>query len=607
MPRRTAGHCRIVCLFATIFIAGWPLLARPADSAMPPLLVVWPPEGTSVGGERIRVGGRTDRDAQVTVNGKPMRVFASGAFAGTCPLSVGDNRILFRASKGDRVTTAARTVRRATPLQTLPETPVRFDPNYDGQPSEDLVVRFGDVILIRVKGSPSQRATFRVGSGETQYPLVPVSRYGVAGFYEGAYQVKPTDRFVEARVTCYLNPSKGSRESAAQMRTPGKVTVDGDPFPRVAQAREDYTRLRAEAHRGAPLLAARKGTLLNVDGRVGNLLRVALTPSLHGWVAREAVEMIEDEPLLRRGTVQDVHIIEERSATVVRIPLGLRVPFVVKESPQCASLELTLFGVENHLNWITDHTSRGWVAAVSASPSADASCKFDISLRNGGLLGYRTYYDDTDLCVALRPPLSPPADPARPLAGRTILLDPGHGGGSSGTVGSTGLDEKVVDLEMAQELRRLLEARGARVRMTRSDDVDVSLATRARQAEDDGDLLVSLHNNSIALTGDPLAARGTGVYYYYPHSREAAHAIYRRMLRVEPPPEPYGVVTADLYIPREITAMPSVLLECLFLSNPEDEMLLLDKAFVQRDMEAVAAGIADWFSSAAAEPAAENR
>jgi N-acetylmuramoyl-L-alanine amidase len=602
MPTRSLISQTLALSLCVIYLAFGPQAAHSAQDEGLTLLVVWPPDKATVDGERVRVGGRTDPNAQVTVNGKPMRVFPSGAFAGTCPLKVGVNEILFRATKNDRVVTDSRTVTRPTPLQTLPATPIQFDPNYDGQPSEDLVVRTGDTILIRVKGSPGHKATFRIGSGETHYPLFPRSRYGAAGFYEGAYPVKSTDRFVEARVTCYLAPGQGKRAPAVQMRVPGKVTVNANPFPDVARAKEDYVRLRAEPRRGAPLLAVRQGTYLAIDGRFGNLLRVALTPSLHAWVARDFVEMRDDEPPLQQGAVEDLSVAEHNDATVVRIPLGLRVPFAIKENPHSSSLEITLFGVENNLNWITDRTPQGLIEAIAAVPSSDGSCKLDVSLRAGGLLGYRAYYDGADLCISLRHPLTPPADAARPLAGRTILLDPGHGGASKGTVGSSGLEEKIIDLEMSRVLRRLLEGRGARVRATRAEDVDVSLADRARQAEQDGDLLVSIHNNSIALTGDPLAARGMGVYYYHSHSRDVAQAIYRRMLNVEPRPEPYGVVMADLYIPREITAMPSVLLECLFLSNPEDEMLLLDKAYVERDMEAVAEGIADWFAAAARKP-----
>jgi len=606
MLRLSFGPCRAADALLTVVFACCVAIGQPAEDSLISLLVVWPPEGVTVDGARVRVGGRTDPAARVMVNGQQMRVFPSGAFAGACPLEPGDNTIHFRATKGEQTATAERTVVRQRPFRSLPATPICFDPDCEGEPSEDLEVRAGDTLRICVKGSRGRKATFRIGSGETHYPLLPTSRDGVEGFYEGAYQVKPSDRLVQARVTCYLWSAKGKSEPAAQWRVPGRVTVNTNPFPDVARAKEDYVRLRAEPHHGAPILAAREGTHLQIVGAVGDSLRVALTPTLHGWVPRDLVRMVRGEPPLRRGCIRDLSVTEKNGATVVRIPLGLRVPFIVTEHPHSSAIELTMFGVENSLNWITDRTPRGMVEAIVNAPASDGACRLEISLRGGGLLGYRAYYDGAVLCLALRRPLSPPADSTRPLRGHTILLDPGHGGPSKGTLGSTGIEEKAINRDLCGILRRLLETRGATVRLTRPEDADVSLADRARQAEQDGDLFVSIHNNSIALTGDPLEARGVGVYYYHPHSRDVAQAIYRQMLRVEPRPEPYGVVTADLYIPREITAMPSVLLECLFLSNPEDEMLLMDKAFSERYMESVAAGIAEWFSAAARKPTATS-
>ena len=585
----------VTCVLSLVICSPHALPAATSPSLS--LLVVWPPENGSVDGEQVRVGGRTAPDAKVTVNGKALRVFPSGAFAGTCPLDVGWNDLTFRASRGEKSLTESRRVRRLTPLRTLPPTPIRFDPNYDGQPSEAMEVRPGDTVSIRVKGSPGCKAMFRIGGGETRHPLYPTTRYDAAGFYEGAYLIKSTDRFVDARITCYLY-KKGESKPAAEMRVPGRVTVNTSAFPDVALAREDYVQLRAEPQHGAPVLAAREGTYLRIDGRVGSWLRVTLAPSLHAWVQRDVVQMSANEPPLRRGTVRNLSVIEQEGATVVRIPLGLRVPFRITEKPHSAAIELNLFDVENNLNWITDRTPHGLVSAIAALPSADGCCRFDITLREGGILGYRGYYEGSDLCVALRHPLKPPADTARPLAGHTILLDAGHGGPSKGTLGSTGIEEKVVNADLCRILSRVLEARGARVRLTRPDDEEVSLAGRCRQAEEDGDLLVSIHNNSIDLSGDPLAARGVGAFYHHPHAREVAQAIYQRMLTVEPGPDPYGLVAADLWIPREITAMPSVLLECLFLSNPEDEMLLMDKKFCERYMGKVADGIADWLRSA---------
>lgn len=603
------GRARLqrVCIAGCLAAIACLAMVRPAASAESPTLplaVVWPPEGTTVDGDQVRVGGRTDPAATIAVNGKTLHVYPTGAFAGTAALKPGANKIVFRATMGEQTASRTRTVKRRPPLKTLPRSPIRFDPAVQGEPSEDMVVRPGDTIRVRVKGSPGAKATFRIGEGGTHYPLFPVASKGVKGFYEGVYEVKPTDRFTRARVTCYLGPQGKSRASARRQLMPAKITVRTAPFPETGRVAEDYGRLRAEPNHGAPLAAAPKGTLLNIDGRVGDSLRVALTPWLHGWLGKDQVDLVTDAAPLQRGVVRNLMIQDEEPHTVVRIALGHRVPFAVTPRSDPPTLELTLFGVENKLNWVTDRAPQGAVKAVSPIPANDATCKLHIDLR-GALFGYRADYDETTFCLTVRKPPAVPTDPKRPLAGRTILLDPGHGGPSYGTVGSTGLEEKMVNADLCEILYRRLQQRGATVRLTRSGDADVSLADRARRAQQGGDLFVSVHNNSVSLDADPLAARGVGVFYYHPHSRDVAQAIYQRMQCVEPRPDPYGLVQADFFVCREITSMPSVLIECLFLSHPEDEMLLLDTAFNERNMEAVAAGITDWFGRAGRAAGAE--
>src|SRR5689334_23506499 len=95
------------------------------------------------------------------------------------------------------------------------------------------------------------------------------------------------------------------------------------------------------------------------------------------------------------------------------------------------------------------------------------------------------------------------------LVGRRITLDPGHGGFFRGALGTNGLTEAEVNLGVALQLRGLLEARGAQVLMTRTDDRDFltpadsslrsDLAERVRMSESFGpDLFVSIHHNADA-------------------------------------------------------------------------------------------------------------
>jgi N-acetylmuramoyl-L-alanine amidase len=93
-----------------------------------------------------------------------------------------------------------------------------------------------------------------------------------------------------------------------------------------------------------------------------------------------------------------------------------------------------------------------------------------------------------------------PIDPSvLPLALRTIILDPGHGGDNMGTVAPEGLVEKEVTLGIASRVRELLEQSSYQVLMTRDSDRSLSLRERAEFANNNrGDIFVSIHVNWIA-------------------------------------------------------------------------------------------------------------
>jgi N-acetylmuramoyl-L-alanine amidase len=92
-----------------------------------------------------------------------------------------------------------------------------------------------------------------------------------------------------------------------------------------------------------------------------------------------------------------------------------------------------------------------------------------------------------------------------------IVIDPGHGGHDTGTIGPHGLEEKDLVLDVSKRLGRLLEARlGAEVIYTRKDDTFIPLETRTSIAnQEEADLFVSVHANS---SRDP-DARGVETYY----------------------------------------------------------------------------------------------
>jgi N-acetylmuramoyl-L-alanine amidase len=214
-----------------------------------------------------------------------------------------------------------------------------------------------------------------------------------------------------------------------------------------------------------------------------------------------------------------------------------------------------------------------------------------------------------------------------------IVIDPGHGGHDTGTIGPNGLEEKDLVLDVGRRLGKLLEARlGAEVVYTRKDDTFIPLETRtavANQAR--ADLFVSIHANS---SHDP-DARGVETYYLnFTSSPEAlevaarenavsAKSIYELQdlvkkialkEKIEESREFAGDVEQSLHSGLAAKSpgirdrgvkkapfivliganMPSILAEISFVSNPTDEHRLATSEYRQRIAESLYRGIAKY-------------
>ena len=168
----------------------------------------------------------------------------------------------------------------------------------------------------------------------------------------------------------------------------------------------------------------------------------------------------------------------------------------------------------------------------------------------------------------------------------TIVIDAGHGGYDRGGVPGQRISEKDKTLDVAQRLRRVLQAEGYRVIMTRDSDVFVSLGARVSIANSyRGASFVSIHFNCASRAG----ANGIETYYYRSDSAGLAQSIHRNVVSGAPT-ENRGIRRRGFYVLRR-TAIPSVLVECGFLTNPTEGSLALNSNYRQKLAEQIARGI----------------
>lgn len=172
-------------------------------------------------------------------------------------------------------------------------------------------------------------------------------------------------------------------------------------------------------------------------------------------------------------------------------------------------------------------------------------------------------------------------------AQRTIVIDAGHGGHDRGGVPYQRIGEKGMTLDVALRLRRVLQAQGYRVVMTRTSDVFIPLGTRVAIANSNrGATFVSVHFNSSRRAG----ANGVETYYYRSDSASLAASIHRNVV-AGAPTENRGIRRRGFYVLRR-TAIPSVLVECGFLTNPTEGRLAQSASYRQQLAERIARGIA---------------
>jgi N-acetylmuramoyl-L-alanine amidase len=218
-----------------------------------------------------------------------------------------------------------------------------------------------------------------------------------------------------------------------------------------------------------------------------------------------------------------------------------------------------------------------------------------------------------------------------------IVIDAGHGGHDTGTIGPTGLMEKDLCLDVALRLGKIIQQKlpGADIVFTRSDDTFIPLEDRTRIAnEAKADLFISIHANSSPDHG----ARGIETYYLnmkgsaeamavaarensvsqqgihdleevvkkiartekIDESRELAEdvqdSLSKRIQKTAKPVKNRGVRKAPFVV--LIGAdMPSILTEISFLSNAADEQLLKKPEYRQRVAEGLYQGVSDYLQS----------
>lgn len=628
-----SGHLlflTVTLAFLVVALVGSAVLAAP-----PELKLAYPwKDGQQLEADSVFAFGAVTPGSVVTVNGVDALVNDEvGTFLAVVPVKTGESTdiVITATNKDGETTTLTRPVLYPGVWTTSPTSPVTIDLDKT-QPAEDLTLEPGDELRVFVKGSPGATASFSIGDFRKDLPLVEQPNYvgyywgegrfgtgantttvlDVKGAYVGSYVVQPGDNVEKAPINITLTMPDGT---AATATAKGAVTLRTSPVPVVGEinnaisgwmyaTRGDTQSGRifdsfGGAYPAAPIGYPPVGTKVQIVGEAGGDYKVRLAPGFDVFVAKKGVTLLPAGTPLPFTEIPALKTVDLPDRVQVRLSTNERVPFLVEQRVNPNALAFTLYGAVNASDSIFQDTWAKLIKAIRVDQVGTRVARLTIDLNQPQQMGYKYYYDKNELVIEIRKSPLPSQASTSPVAGRTILVDPGHGGPSDkGGTGPTGIHEKVVDLGIAKKLQALLEKAGAKVIMSRADDVAVGITTRAMLGVDNNvDLFISVHNNAFPDGIDTTKLHGHSVLYNHPMDEKLAKILQQSLIE-EVGFQDYGVFfRGNLGVIRR-WEMPSVLVEVGFMMYPDEIAVLLSEDGQQRIAEALFHGIEKFFREA---------
>jgi N-acetylmuramoyl-L-alanine amidase len=600
-----------ILLFTLAFIA--PLFAQNLK-----LEVIYPREDLTITARdsTFVFGNYAPASARIFINGLAAKQYPNNTFLAMAPVQTG--RFTFRVVA--RVDSAAnaqpdslaveRNVYIPHFLVTSPRTPVMIDTSYIF-PENDLVLEPGDLLGVALKASPKNSAVFMIEGLPQAWPMAeqparkqfywgeavfgrgrPPRTKAVEGIYTGAYLLQAADTLRNAAIRFYLKDSSGN---VFETIAPGRLSVIPKALPRVVRLTSELTIGRTGPGQAYQYFLP-AGVRLRVTGRDGEYLRVRLLENETTWIPRANCEALPAGTMPPRSSVEVARAESFADRVRVAIFLSERLPFKIEQRTKPNRLEVVLYGVTSDTDWIRQDGLDPLLGDIRWSQERDEKYRLSIDLNQKQQWGYRAFYEESNLILEIKKTPRFRGGPNRPLQDLLVCVDPGHGP-DLGAIGPTGLSESAATPMLAQEVKAKLEARGARVILTRTAAEGITLAARPKFADvANADLFVSLHFNALPDGVNPFLNHGASAYYFHPQSYALANAILRQLLKSTKLPN-FGLYYDNLAVCR-VTSMPAVLIEPAFIMHPQEEALILEAAFRRKVVDAIVRGMEEFVRGA---------
>ena len=312
-----------------------------------------------------------------------------------------------------------------------------------------------------------------------------------------------------------------------------------------------------------------RNILINVNGEKNGFYRVILDNNNYGWISKTDAKL--SNTVLELINIPEYEKYEDKDFLTHIFHLEKKVPYKITEND---SVKLEIFNIKD-------------------CPNNTYTIEIPVSDIGKAIFGYEGKYTENDFVLKVRK--YPDINSKKPLKNIKISLDAGHGGTEKGAIGCLGHTEKDINLSLVKNLETELKKRGAKVFLTRDDDIYVGLKDRVEKSNNENShIFISIHGNALPDGYDPNQHSGTSIYYYYDQARPLAENILKTMVTDLKLCDD-KVRQGSLAVVRN-TYAPSILIEVAYLINPEDNSKLITPEFQQECAKAIADGIEKYFS-----------
>ena len=565
-----------------------------------------PPAGTIVSGETTYIIGMSDPAYVLKMNGAVVGRTKGGYFSAYVPLQKGENKFVFEQNGKSYTYVVYRDYRPAggtvpsggSAAQTGGTETVSEFKVTAMVPSNNIMQNKGTTVALSCNAPAGSTVTATIGA--TVVILKQTTNQNIKtgltqAKFTGSYTLpSAADGQVVDMGKIIFKASRGSESATAEgarLRSMGK-----NAFITIRTTYNDtQLKLSADSWYYDDFSVQAKGmtdhAVWQGDGMY--LLRTG------GYVYESSVEETPSVKSIPIAKVSSAEVVNKGKATEIRIKIGQNVSH--NGTVNNGDFVLSLYNVDTSTAKALTVNDNPMIKSATIEYSTKANCyRYRCKLYSDfNFYGFEMRYEDGYAIISLRNPSAIDTSSDKPLAGKRIILDAGHGGTDTGALGAFRtkegkFDEADMNLAIVLNLEEKLKALGAEVLLTRKENITVSIATRMDYfITQNPDLVLSVHQNSMPYSSDITKIRGSVALYWSDAGKLFAQTVSSTMANALNRTE-RQYATQKLAICRN-PKFPAALVEVGFITNIEEYELMKNGDGIEKAAEGLKEGILQYY------------